>query len=97
MSDNPSLDNQSLGGGIILPPSEADYRRMWEQQSKQMKPQDIERESERNKRAARRQVFQEAVQAAVAVKDSRLIDVFHSNVNITEPSKQTKRQSKRKG
>jgi hypothetical protein len=92
-----NLDGQGgfVGGGV-LPPTPEDYRRMWEQQSRQMKPQEYERESEKNKRAARRQVFQEAVQQAVAVKDSRLIDVFHNNINVSEPKKGTKR-GKRKG
>lgn len=94
MSDNPSRD--SLGGGIF-PPTPEDYRQMWEEQSERMRPNDYERESEKNKRAARKQVFQEAVQKAVSVKDSRLVDTFHQSINISDKPTQSKRRSKRKG
>lgn len=96
----PAPSDMSYGGGGIMPPTPEDYRRMWEEQSKQMKPQDYERESERNKRAARKQVFQEAVQKAVTA-DSRFVDAFHGSINLTDPPKQSKQttrpRSKRKG
>ena len=72
------------GGGGVLPPSPEDYRRMWEDQSKQMKPNEYARQAEENKRTARKQVFQEAVQKAVEVKDPRLTELFHANINIQD-------------
>jgi hypothetical protein len=73
----------SLGSeGGNRPPTPEEYRQRWEAQSKQMKPNDFERESEANKRQARKEVFQEAVRKAVEVKDERLISKFHDAINI---------------
>ena len=71
-------------GGAILPPTPEDYRRMWEEQSKQLKPNEYERQAEENKRKARKQVFQEAVQKAVEVKNPRLTEIFHANIDLEE-------------
>lgn len=79
-----SSEEHNFGGGGILPPSPEDYRRMWEEQSKQMKPNEYTRQSEENKRIARKQVFQEAVQKAVEVKDPRLTELFHANINLQD-------------
>lgn len=76
--------NENFGGGGILPPTPEDYRQMWEQQSKQLKPNEYARQAEENKRKARKQVFQEAVQKAVEVKDPRLTEIFHANIDIEE-------------
>lgn len=77
-------ENNFGSGGAVLPPSPEDYRRMWEEQSKQLKPNEYKRQEEENKRKARKQVFQEAVQKAVEVKDPRLTEIFHANIDIQE-------------
>lgn len=77
-------EEQNFGGGGILPPSPEEYRQMWEQQSKELKPNEYKRQAEANKQAARRQVFQESVQKAVEVRDPRLTELFHSNINIQD-------------
>lgn len=79
-----SEETRNFGGGGVLPPSPEDYRRMWEEQSKQLKPNEYQRQAEANKRKARKQVFQEAVQKAVEVKDPRLTELFHANIDIQE-------------
>jgi len=79
-----SSEHNSFEGGGILPPSPEDYRRMWEEQSKQLKPNEYQRQAEQNKRLARKQVFQEAVQRAVEVKDTRLVDAFFDSIDIQE-------------
>lgn len=77
-------ENRFESGGAILPPTPEDYRRMWEEQAKQLKPNEYQRQAEENKRKARKQIFQEAVQKAVEVKDPRLTEIFHTNIDIEE-------------
>lgn len=77
-------ENRFESGGAILPPTPEDYRRMWEEQSKQLKPNEYQRQAEENKRKARKQIFHEAVQKAVEVKDPRLTEIFHANIDIEE-------------
>lgn len=79
-----SSEETSFGGGGILPPSPEDYRRMWEEQSKQLKPNEYARQAEENKRLARKQIFQEAVQKAVEVKNPKLTEAFHSSIDIQD-------------
>jgi hypothetical protein len=57
---------------------------MWEEQSKQLSSNEYNRQAEDNKRMARKQVFQEAVQKAVEVRDPRLSDLFHSSINLRD-------------
>lgn len=77
-------ENRFESGEAILPPTPEDYRRMWEEQSKQLKPNEYQRQAEENKRKARKQIFHEAVQKAVEVKDPRLTEIFHANIDIEE-------------
>jgi hypothetical protein len=79
-----SSDNTHFEGGAILPPSSEDYRQMWENQAKQLKPNEYQRQAEENKRKARKEIFQEQVRKAVEVKDPRLPDLFHSVIDIEE-------------
>ena len=81
MSEDRNLEG---GGGGVLPPSPEDYRRMWEEQSQQLKPNEYARQAEENKRIARKQIFQEQVQKAVEVKDTRLTELFHGSIDIQE-------------
>jgi hypothetical protein len=78
------MSSEILGGGSVLPPSSDDYKRMWEEQSKQLSSNEYNRQAEDNKRMARKQVFQEAVQKAVEVRDPRLSDLFHSSINLRD-------------
>jgi hypothetical protein len=73
-----------FGGGGVLPPSSEDYKRMWEERSKQMKENEYNRQSEYNKRQARKEVFQEAVKKAVEVKNPDLEKAFFENINLTD-------------
>ena len=77
-------EEREYSGGGILPPSPEDYRRMWENQSKGLKPNEFQRQAEANKIMARNQIFKEQVQKAVEVKDTRLVDLFHANIDIQE-------------
>lgn len=79
-----SEERTRFEGGGVLPPTPEDYRRMWEEQARQMKPNEYQRQAEENKRKALKQVFQEAVQKAVEVKDPRLIELFHASIDIEE-------------
>lgn len=74
----------NFGGGAILPPSSDDYRRMWEEESKQLSSNEFNRQAEDNKRLARKQIFQEAVQKAVEVRQPRLSELFHSSINLQD-------------
>ena len=75
---------QGFGGGGVLPPSAEDYKRMWEDQSKQMKQNEYNRQAEKNKRQARKEVFQAAVRKAVEVKNPALEKAFHDHINLTD-------------
>lgn len=75
---------QDFGGGGVLPPTTEDYKRMWEEQSKQMKQSEFQRQAEYNKRQARKEIFQEAVKRAVEVKDPSLEKNFFDYINITD-------------
>lgn len=94
------MDNGVINRGVgaepsfgLRPPTPEEYRRMWEEQSRLMKPAEYERVSKENKDKARRQVFQEAVQKAVSIKDSRLVGIFNNSINIMEkPKKKTRRK-----
>lgn len=79
-----SSESTPFEGGGILPPSSEDYRQMWEQQASQLKPNEYKRQEEANKIAARKQILKEQVAKAVAVRDARLTEVFHANIDIEE-------------
>lgn len=79
-----SIEGGNFEGGGVLPPSSEDYRRMWEEQSKTIKPNEFKRQAEENKRKARREVFQEQVRKAVEVKNPKLTETFFANINVTE-------------
>lgn len=75
---------QDFGGGGVLPPTTEDYKRMWEEQSKQMKQSEFQRQAEYNKRQAIKEVFQEAVKKAIGVKNPSLEKNFFDHINITD-------------
>jgi hypothetical protein len=75
---------ENFGGGGVLPPTTEDYKRMWEEQSKQIKQNEYNRQAEMNKRQARKEVFQEAVKKAVEVKDPSLEKSFFDHINLTD-------------
>lgn len=79
-----SSESNNFGGGGVLPPSSEDYKRMWEEQSKQLKQNEYDRQAEFNKRQARKEVFQEAVKKAVEVKNPNHEKAFFDNINIMD-------------
>lgn len=79
--ENTNLDGY---GGGVLPPTPEDYRKMWEEQSKQLKEVEYQKRAEANRRKAIKQVLQDNVKKAVQVRNPDWEKNFYDNIDIRD-------------